>query len=54
MPILTHNTDVYDVIFIVHRKCTYFVMSRTSISNPLYVVSIIYGYNDMLSDRIAI
>ena len=40
----THNTDVYDTISLVHRKCTDFVTSCTSVSNPLYVVSIIYAF----------
>ena len=39
----SHNADVYDINSLVHRKCTDYVMSRTSVSNPLYVVSIIYG-----------
>ena len=35
----SHNADVYDVNSLVHRKCTDFVTSRTSVSNPLYVVN---------------
>ena len=39
----SHNADVYDIILLGHRKCTDFVMPYTSVSNPLSVVSIIYG-----------
>ena len=44
--IVTHNADSQPA---AHRKCTGFVTSCTSVSNPLYVVSIIYDYKGLPS-----